>query len=375
MTQWPTIHHLVAEGPQLEALRAWTERALRRAGVLQSGAVARLELTTAPSHTSRIYYLRPGYTADAAGNPPPKLFLKVCAGANVSGSFDDSEVRYYTHDYRDTPEAPLPRCYDAGFDRESQGYHLLLEDLSDTHAACFEGAREAVRARADEHHARALARAIATLHAARWGREGLAKVDITFPTHADFARHQAFVERGVERLLTFAGPRLDARWHMRIRHIFGKLAERLTQRAQTSRGMTLIHGDLNPGNILAPRSGDGRVYLIDRQPFEWSLTRWLGALDLVTCVVLPWPVEIRRALEPGVLREYHATLVSRGVVDYSFEQLLEDYRFALIEGLRIPITWCVPEEDTEGMRWLWHTQLQRTVQAYEDLGCDSVWFA
>jgi hypothetical protein len=43
---------------------------------------------------------------------------------------------------------------------------------------------------------------------------------------------------------------------------------------------------LNPGrgnwsagasNILVPRQGDRPIYLIDRQPFNWSLTAWLGA--------------------------------------------------------------------------------------------------
>jgi hypothetical protein len=114
--------------------------------------------------------------------------------------------------------------------------------------------------------------------------------------------------------------------------------------------------------------------LIDRQPFEWSLTRWLGALDLVTCCVLPWTVDTRRALEPLVLRQYHATLLTKGIAHYSFEELISDYRFAILEGLRIPITWCVPEEDAESMRWLWHVQLQRALQAYTDWRCDALFF-
>jgi hypothetical protein len=38
-----------------------------------------------------------------------------------------------------------------------------------------------------------------------------------------------------------------------------------------SHGMTLLHGDLNSMNILAPKSADQPVYFLDRQPFDWSL--------------------------------------------------------------------------------------------------------
>ena len=44
-------------------------------------------------------------------------------------------------------------------------------------------------------------------------------------------------------------------------------------------GFTIVHGDINPGNILYPVD-PGKVYFLDRQPFPWSLTTWLGVSDL-----------------------------------------------------------------------------------------------
>jgi hypothetical protein len=55
-----------------------------------------------------------------------------------------------------------------------------------------------------------------------------------------------------------------------------------------------VHGDLNPGNLLWPRQGVEPVYLIDRQPFDWSLQRWLGVSDLARLMIIPWAPELRR---------------------------------------------------------------------------------
>ncbi len=121
MLRMSSIHTWVAADAltPLDGLRAWTEQALRRSSALLTGAITRIAVTEAHSNTSKIYHLSIEYTADATGMRPLKLFLKVCSGSNIAGSFDDSEVRYYTHDYRDAPDAPLPRCYDGQFDSGS----------------------------------------------------------------------------------------------------------------------------------------------------------------------------------------------------------------------------------------------------------------
>ncbi len=88
----------------------------------------------------------------------------------------------------------------------------------------------------------------------------------------------------------------------------------MRERTRDGAGFTLVHGDVNPGNVLTPISGAGPVYLIDRQPFDWSLTTWLGASDIAYMIVHRWDTELRRELELPVLRHYHAALERRGVV-------------------------------------------------------------
>ena len=60
-----------------------------------------------------------------------------------------------------------------------------------------------------------------------------------------------------------------------------------------------------------------QIYIIDRQPFDWSLTTWLGVYDLAYAMLIDWDTPTRRALEWPVLRRYHDELRRRGVMGYS----------------------------------------------------------
>ena len=59
-------------------------------------------------------------------------------------------------------------------------------------------------------------------------------------------------------------------------------------------GFRLIHGDINPGNLLISHKGFDPIYIIDRQPFDWSLTTWLGVYNLSYFIVHWWDIDTRR---------------------------------------------------------------------------------
>ena len=86
--------------------------------------VLRFEAKTQSSNWSRQVLLRVHF----ADGTTQAMRLKICLGQ----TFGRSEVDYYLRDYVDMPQAPLVRCYEAQFDPVA-GYHLLLEDLSETH--------------------------------------------------------------------------------------------------------------------------------------------------------------------------------------------------------------------------------------------------
>jgi hypothetical protein len=151
-----------------------------------------------------------------------------------------------------------------------------------------------------------------------------------------------------------------------LHELFARLPDTLIARADDLNGYTLFHGDAGENNILVPRDGDRPLYVIDRQPFDWSLTTGLGAYDFAYALVLDWPVELRRAWEEPVLRRYHAELLRRGVSGYSWEQLWGDYRLCIALCVTIPVEYC---RGGLNERWLpvWLLMLQRVLAACDDL--------
>ena len=117
-----------------------------------------------------------------------------------------------------------------------------------------------------------------------------------------------------------------------------------------------------------PNSGIGQVLFVDRQPFDWSLTSWMGVSNFVLATMPWWDTPIRRKLEGPMLARYHAALVVRGITDYPMSQLDADYRLCLAMAVAVPVEWCVLESDRERMRWLWTRQLERGLAALDDAG-------
>jgi thiamine kinase-like enzyme len=149
---------------------------------------------------------------------------------------------------------------------------------------------------------------------------------------------------------------------------------KMVERTRDDEGFTLVHGDVNPGNILSPINGDhSSVYIIDRQPFDWSLTVWLGVSDLSYMMVHRWESDLRRKFEFDILRHYHESLIRNCVSGYSWEKLLRDYRLCAVQSIYVAAEWCVLEEDRVNMKWLWLPQLKKSMAAFFDLRCYELW--
>jgi len=240
-------------------------------------------------------------------------------------SFSDSEVRYYTRDYVDVPDAPLIRCHNAVYSAADHAYHLLLDDVSATHV-------EATRRPPTVEYALALADGLAAMHARWWGADRLAAAGR--PIH-DAGQVQHFVDiaaPGDPHVLERCTTELAGHWPGMIRQVIARHPGAMIERTRTADGFTIIQGDPGCTNILVPRAGSRPPSLIDRQPFNWSLTTWLGIYDLVYATVLDWPVTDRRRLEKPLLRRYHDQLLAHGVDGYSWDQLWTDYRLMIPIG-------------------------------------------
>ena len=310
--------------------------------------------------------LWPRYSADAVGDCPASLFLKmVSTNLGDEESFGDSEVGYYTRDYTDVPYAPLLRCHDAAYSETAKRYHLLLDDVTATHV-------EAAARQPTLEYALALADGLAAMHASWWGADRLSTAERPIHDAAHVRRFVDMAASGVPHVLADDPTELAAHWPNLIRQIVARHPTAMIDRTRSVEGFTIIHGDPGCTNILVPRVGHKPIYFIDRQPFDWSLTTWLGVYDLVYATVLDWPVVDRRRFEQPLLRRYHDRLVTYGVTTYSWDQLWTDYRLMVPIGLYVAVEYSRGGLNIES-KSVWLPYLQRTLTACDDLDCADLW--
>ena len=345
---------------------AWLTSVLARSGALTRGAVESFAVGTGRGNWSSNASLLLKYTSAAQGPLPRRLFLKMVNTDLGDESFGDSEVTYYTRDYVDVANAPLLHCYDAAYAPALKRYHILLDDVSETHVAASE--KEPTL-----EYGLALAEALAVLHARWWGAGRLAEAGAEMHRANHIRNFVAIAEPGVGHIVGCCAAQLESHWPDLMRELFARHPQAMIERTRNSDGFTLIHGDAGEYNILVPQHGDRPLYLIDRQPFDWSLTVWLGVYDLVYATVLDWATDSRRRWELPILQHYHTHLIKHGVRDYAWSQLLYDYRLCVPMGVYIAVEYCRGGVN-EAQAQYWRPMLQRVLTACEDLDCRALWW-
>jgi len=344
---------------------AWLTAALWRSGALTRGSVTGFEQEAGQRVLSTNARLRVRYSDDALGDRPARLFLKMVNADQEVEFFGPSEVNYYARDYVGVADAPLVRCHHAVYSAEKQRYHLLLDDVSETHV-------ERARKPPTLEHGLALAEGLAAMHAHWWGTERLAAAGEPLPGARQVEAFVSVARPGLPHIVGCCAGELEGHWPGAMDELFERHPAAMVDRAGDGNGFTLIHGDVNHNNVLVPRAGDRPLYLIDRQPFDWSLTAWLGAYDLAYAIALEWEVDLRRRLELPILRRYHDHLIRHGVCGYAWERLLLDYRLSVALCVYVAVEWCRGGVNEE-YRSVWLPMLRKALTACDDLDCRALW--
>jgi hypothetical protein len=344
---------------------AWLTSVLAGSGALVGGAVAAFDVKMGRGSWSTNATLKVRYVKGSQGSLPARLFLKLVNTNSGEETFDSSEVTYYTRDYLGVADVPLIRCYDAVFSEELGRYHVLLDDLSETHVTAADKLPTL-------EYGLALADGLAALHAHRWDARRFTQVGAAMHSTGDIRRFVDIAESGVRPLLDQFVMELEPHWPDFIHDLYERHPQALIERIRDDNGFTLVHGDVGHHNILVPHRGDRPIYIIDRQPFGWALTTWLGVYDVAYAIVLDWDVETRRNLEIPLLKRYHDQLIQHGVKDYSWEQLYEDYRLCAAMCVYVATEYF---RSGEKRQWVseWLLMLRRALIACDDLDCSDQW--
>src|SRR5262249_25393718 len=109
--------------------------ALRRSDALGDGRVCNVVMESSHSTLlSNIVRLRLTYDG-AASNAPHSIILKTARPERIGGFWNAGrqEVAFYTQVGAVMSARLVPRCFEAVCDTDTNAWHLLLEDLTDSH--------------------------------------------------------------------------------------------------------------------------------------------------------------------------------------------------------------------------------------------------
>ncbi|MBN1343016.1 MAG: phosphotransferase [Phycisphaerae bacterium] len=335
----------------------WLAHTLRVHGFLQHGHVVCVERSVVSSTTATIARLTVRYSADARGNLPTRLFLKI----SDPGSVPDlpagvilGDARFYLA-LRDIEcELPVPTCYDAALDEATRRCHLLLEDLSATHRPVQPGPD------ADAGDCRRMVECLADFHAYWWANPRL-KTDFGgLPGRDSHLKYARSIQQELPEFLTALGddlPRDDRRLYERVADGFSPAFGSLLRPEH----LTLINGDAHPRNILLPYAAAEAGCIIDWQFHHVGVC----TQDLRHTIGLAWPTQWRRSMEQHLVRHYHQRLVAQGV-DYSWDDCWRGDQIGVLDNLFMPM-W---HQSLQFERSSWLPEVRRAVAAVVDLGCE-----
>jgi thiamine kinase-like enzyme len=336
----------------------WLTDVLQRSGDLTGGRVDSFAIESARSTViSNVGRIRPVYSPTSHAGPRSLFFKTLREDVGVALLRGNRrEAEFYASAAPLTPAGLLPRCYDATFLDDGPVFHLLLEDLSDTHFVISQWPLPPTVAQCEQ-----ILQTYARFHAFWWDHPqlGTSVGRLRGPLE-----EKSLVEEYERRFALFAdslGDRLSPQRRRRYERAIAA-GGRLMERRRLDRNRTLVQGDAHVWNLLYPLDGtSGSIRLIDWD--SWRIDTPTD--DLAYMMALHWYPERRALLERRLLECYHKALVNAGVAGYDFDALWEDYRLSVVWQLTIPVWQC----SLKFGAWIWWGHLERVMLAFEDLGC------
>jgi hypothetical protein len=329
---------------------------LRCCGVLKNASVSDVAVESSRATiVSRITRLRLTYAGEAVG-APPTLILKTPLPERIGNPNWDSgrqEVAFY-NDVAATMQVELvPRCFEAMWEADTRVWHLLLEDLTDTHLVATAWPLPPIAEQCEK-----IVRARARFHAQWWNDSRLGTTVGTW-SPADDSQLEAF-DGAVTRFFDRVGDLLSSH----RRDLYRRLIDRgpaLNKRYHSHCDMTVVQGDAHYWNCFLPK-GD----VEDVRFFDWDAWRVdVGTDDLAYMIAVHWYPDRRAMLERSLLDAYHATITAHGVTGYDRRALDSDYRLSVLWQIATPV-W---QSNANIPPVIWWNNLERIMLAVDDLAC------
>jgi hypothetical protein len=337
--------------------------ALRKTGVLATNRVVQVTTESdTPIILSRIVRLRLTYDGPTSEAPEtiilktrPTLTPDKAHPSDNTWNSGRQEVEFYTTIAPNLPAGVVPRCFGAHHASETGAWHLLLEDLTDTHVLATEWPLPPSQAQC-----RTILTARARLHAAWWDDP---RLGVSAGTWLDAEAIEHYRQRQQRNYAAFAD-RLGDNLPPERRDLYERFLDaipRLYARYRTHHNVTIVQGDAHVWNCFLPRNGGNDVRL-----FDWQFWRiFVPAMDLAYMMAMHWYPDRRQRLECLLLDHYHETLLALGIAGYDRQALADDYRWSVLMQIGLPLSL-----SAAGMPpVIWWNNLERILLAVDDLDC------
>lgn len=324
---------------------AWLTAALQRSGALEQGQVTDMAWESKATYTATAAPLRVSYSPDAPTTAPRSLFLKL--------GRRKPEVDFYRFIWPETKDVPVIRCYDAAFADHLGQSHLLMDDVSTTHAEPPD-ALPLPRKSCEE-----IVDILARFHAQWWEHPRLSgDVGSVADDVPGFIFRQA--QSGFGHFVDSLGDRLSEKRRRAYERILSAwpLPE-WKGRIQDRQAVTLVHGDTHWWNFMFPRQS-GPIYLMDWA--VWHIN--IGASDVAYMLGQLCYPEWRARFEQSLVHYYYTRLIEYGVQRYDWAQCWHDYRLMMVFHTLWPIF-----HHQFAPNGIWYRNLECCISAFEDLEC------
>lgn len=331
--------------------------ALRRSGALGEARVCDVAVASSrPTLLSQITRLRLTYDGAAAG-APSTVILKTGLPDRTGDRWNGGrqEVAFYAQVASVMSARLVPGCFEARWDAETNAWHLLLEDLTDSHAIATTWPLPPTMEQCER-----ILHALARLHAEWWDDP---RLGVSVGTWLDADAMDQQLQRLADRFKLFTD-RLGDRLPRERRELYERFldaAPRLLARYHSHRNLSVVHGDAHVWNYFLPQDGGDDVRL-----FDWDAWRiGVASNDLAYMMATHWYPDRRRRMERLLLDHYHAALVVHGVRGYDRRTLDDDYRLSVLWQIATPVWQAAMDLPPV----IWWSHLERVLLAVDDLGC------
>ena len=327
---------------------------LRRAGVLGGSRVTDVTVESSrPTIISQITRLRLAFQGPAHDAPLSVILKTEHADRVGSGR---QEVAFY-HDVAAAMSARLtPFCFEAHADPATNTWHLLLEDLTDSHSIATEWPLPPSLPQCE-----AIVHALARFHAAWWDDSRLGDPIGAWPDSNAIADRMQRLADAYAHFVDRLGDNLTRERRALFEQFLAAAPRLSAARYDARRHVTIVHGDAHVWNCFLPHDpADGARW------FDWDA--WfigLGASDLAYMMAMHWYPDRRQRMEAPLLDHYHAALLANGVTGYHRRALQDDYRLAALFRLQTPVwqaAFNIPPV-------IWWNNLERILLAIDDMDC------